>query len=107
MTGLSLESARVRAGETVRVSVTVTNRGTRPGSEVLRVHVSDRFASVSPPVERLRAFRKIRLDPGETRTELLAFPTRDLAFHAPGGRRLEPGWFGLRVAGHEAEFEVA
>lgn len=105
-TGVSVTPDVVRTDERIRISVSVANRGPRPGAEVIHVMVSDRFASVAPPVERLRAFRKIRLDPAEEATEVFELPVSDLAFHAPGGPGLEPGAFGIRVGVHMAEFTV-
>ncbi|MEO0996809.1 MAG: glycoside hydrolase family 3 C-terminal domain-containing protein, partial [Pseudomonadota bacterium] len=93
-----LEREELAAGETLTVSVTVTNTGDRAGEEVVQVYVQDRVGSVTRPVKQLLRFEKIHLDEGESRTltfelnhEDLAFYRHDMTFGA------EPGEFRLFV----------
>lgn len=82
----------------IKVSVNVTNTGKREGKEVVQLFVSDLVASVTPSFERLRAFEKIALLPGENRLVEFRLGSRDLAFV---GRDLqwitEPGEFLFRI----------
>ena len=62
------------------VQVTVTNTGERAGSEVVQVYVGNAPASVPRPPRELRAFAKVRLEPGESRTVTLPLDSRAFAF---------------------------
>src|ERR1700693_195749 len=66
--------------DTVTVSVDVTNVGAVAGKEVVQLYVRDLYASVDPPVKRLRDFEKIALAPGERRTVTFRLPIQRLAF---------------------------
>jgi beta-glucosidase len=70
--GLSLDRDRIRAGETVTVSVTVTNAGERAGDEVVQLYIHQRHGSASRPVRELKGFQRVALAAGESRT--LEFP---------------------------------
>jgi len=76
-----------------RVELSLTNTGTRAGSEVVQVYVQDVEASVDRPLRELRAFTKVRLEPGEHRTVVLDLDERAFAFWSPTGWRVEPGTF--------------
>lgn len=60
--------ASVKAGSNVTVSVDVTNSGKVAGKEVVQLYIGDDESSVDRPVKELKGFRKISLDPGETKT---------------------------------------
>lgn len=58
----------VRTGDSVRVTVNVKNTGSLEGDEVAELYVSAKDASVPVPIRSLWGFRRLRLQPGETRT---------------------------------------
>ena len=58
----------VKAGSNVTVSVDVTNSGKVAGKEVVQLYIGDDESSVDRPVKELKGFRKISLEPGETKT---------------------------------------
>jgi beta-glucosidase len=67
--------------------------------------VRDLFASVSPPVKRLRGFQKIFLSPGEKRIVTFRLPVRDLSFVNRDNRWvLEPGEFEVSMGGLSRKF---
>lgn len=111
-TGFAYENLRIgskmlNAGDSLAVSVSVTNTGTRAGKEVVQLYVRDLVASVTPPVKRLRAFRKISLGPGETKTVMLQIPVASLAFVGRNNEMVvEPGEFEVLVAGLHERFRV-
>ena len=73
------------------------------GKEVVQLYVSDPVSTVLTPVRQLKAFDKVSLRPGETRTVTLRVPLAELGFtNADGMRVLEPGEFVIGV-GHSSD----
>ena len=107
-----LSGSEFKAGDELRFSVTVRNTSTRPGKEAVLLYSSDLVASIIPDVKRLRAFEKISLDFGETKTVEFTVPASELAFVGSDGRWcLEEGDFriscgGLSVPIHCTETKV-
>jgi beta-glucosidase len=77
---LRLERERIAPGGEVTVSLDITNTGSRPGTEVVQIYVRDALASLERPEKELKAFAKVRLQPGETQTVRLSLGMRALAF---------------------------
>jgi beta-glucosidase len=71
-TGLTLDRDRIRPGDTVTVSVTVTNVGERAGDEVAQLYIHQRYGSASRPIRELKGFQRLTLAAGESQT--LRFP---------------------------------
>jgi beta-xylosidase len=93
-----LEKAEIGPKESPRVLVDVTNTGSRRGDEVVQVYVRDCVASVTRPVKELKAFRRVSLDPGETRAVSLDLGPDALAFYDIDMKyRVEPGEFRILV----------
>lgn len=102
---LTLSSERIQANELVQVKVDVHNAGDRTGFETVLVFVSDQIASITPAVKRLRAFRKISLNAGETQTVEFTLKPVDLAFVGQQNQwMVEAGSFTVKVGNLEAEF---
>jgi beta-glucosidase len=82
-----------------RVSVTVTNTGAVSGKETVQLYVSDPEASLPRPPQELKAFAKVALAPGESRTVTFDLDERAFAFYDPSvkGWVAEPGVFRIRV----------
>lgn len=100
---LTVSQQEFEPGDLLNVSVDVTNSGTMAGKEAVLLFSSDLVASLSPDVRRLRAFEKIALEPGETKTVTMQLPADDLAFvNAEGKWTLEAGEFMLQ-AGDQIE----
>jgi beta-glucosidase len=76
---------RLTPGETLDVSVTVTNTGSRQGQEVVQLYMRDPVASRSRPLRQLKAFEKIALQPGESKVVRLQIPVEELGFHLDDG----------------------
>ena len=95
---VSVSHSGFTSGDILTVNVDVTNKGTVAGKESVLLFSSDIVASLSPDVRRLRAFEKISLEPGETKTVSLRLPADDLAFVNEDGKwALEEGEFMLQV----------
>jgi beta-glucosidase len=101
---LKLGAARIGPRDTLTLSVTVTNTGTREGTEVVQLYVRDEVGSVTRPVRELKGFRRVTLKPGEARTVELRLAARDLAFYGLDMRpTVEPGMFRVFVGPNSAE----
>ena len=101
---LRLGADRVRRRDTLSVQVTVKNTGAREGVEVVQLYVRDEVASVTRPVRELKAFQRVHLAAGESRTIELRVAVRDLAFW--GLNRafvVEPGAFRVYVGPNSVE----
>ncbi len=86
------------ADDQITVSVDVTNSGSVEGKEAVLLFGSDRVASLSPDVRRLRGFEKISLKPGETQTVTFELKGEELAFaNEKGEWVLEEGDFMLQA----------
>ena len=109
---VTLDKAKIRPGETLTASVTVTNSGARAGEEVVQLYVRDLVGSVTRPIKELKGFEKIMLKKGEKRTVRFMLTDADLAFtrqdmswgSEPGQYKL---WVGPSSAvGSEASFTL-
>lgn len=91
----------------VEVSVDVKNTGRVAGKEPVLVFVSDMVATLTPDVKRLRAFDKVELQPGETKTVSFEIKAKDLAFVNTNLEwTLEPGDFRVSVGNQSKVFEL-
>jgi beta-glucosidase len=94
-------------GDRLRVSVTVTNTGNRPGKEAVLLFTSDLVAATAPDVKRLRRFDKIQLQPREAKVVSFELTTDDLSFVTPQNKRVtELGEVVVRIGTLEQNFFV-
>ncbi|MCX7004926.1 MAG: fibronectin type III-like domain-contianing protein, partial [bacterium] len=95
-----LGCARMSAGDTTRITVTVTNTGARAGDEVVQLYITDCEASVRVPQSALKAFTRVTLQPGEAREVAFEITPAMLALVDNAGEaRVEPGTFVISVGG--------
>jgi beta-glucosidase len=80
---LRTSRASLRANDTLVVRADVRNTGARTGDEVVQLYVQHVGSSVQRPVKELKAFRRVTLKPGESRTVALPLPARSLAYWDP------------------------
>jgi beta-glucosidase len=98
--------------ESIIVSATITNTGTKTGQEVVQCYVRDLSGDVSRPIRELKAFEKITLEPGESKSVRFSLNRSDLAFYNQQMKlETEPGEFHVWVApnaeeGLKGEFKV-
>lgn len=101
---LKVSQSDFRHGDIIKVSVDVKNTGKVAGKESVLLFCSDLIASVVPDGRRLRAFDKVELQPGETKTVTFELKADDLAFVGWNGKwRLEEGDFKLMIADQSAD----
>src|SRR5213595_1306931 len=105
---LRVTPARIRAQERTQVSVDVTNTGTRSGDEVAQLYIRDAVSLATRPVKELRGFRRVTLQPGETRTITFEIGPEQLAYHGLDMKRVvEPGRFEVMVGGNSVDVQSA
>lgn len=91
---LEPERKELSSGEDLNVFVTLRNIGSRAGTEVIQLYVRDLVSSVVTPIQKLAAFTRVRLEPGEKKTvKLTVSSERMKLWNADGQHVLEPGWF--------------
>ena len=101
---LKVSQSDFRHGDIIKVSVDVKNTGKVAGKESVLLFSSDLIASMVPDGRRLRAFDKVELQPGETKTMIFELKADDLAFVGWNGKwRLEEGGFKLMIADQSAD----
>ena len=103
---IALDRASYGADDCMTVSLTLSNTGKYDGTEVVQVYVRDLVGSITRPVKELKAFERVSLKAGESRSLELRIPVSDLAFFGlDGKKKVEPGDFQLWVAGDSASGE--
>jgi beta-glucosidase len=109
---LRLSSEFLTAGDTLKVSVDLSNAGTVEADEIAQLYVRDLVGSITRPVKELKGFQRVRLKPGETRQLTFELPIASLRFHNREMKFVvEPGTFYVWVgtnsdSGVGAQFEV-
>jgi beta-glucosidase len=109
---LEVVTPNVPLDGTVAVSATVTNTGDRVGVEVVQLYVQDLVGQVTRPVRELKGFRRVTLEPGESKRVTFEVPVKVLGFHDLNMHYVvEPGdfrvWIGPNAyEGLQGAFEV-
>lgn len=102
-----LSASTIRPGEGVTVTVRVTNTGKRAGDEVVQVYLRDEISSVTRPVKELVGFRRVTLQPGETRDVAIAIEPRAFAmWNAEMKRVTEPGTFAIMTGPNSEDLQT-
>ena len=94
--------------DTVLVSVDVTNSGQRSGDEVVQMYVEHVGSSVERPIRDLRGYRRLTLEPGETRAVQLPLPISSLAYWDGNGHRwvVEADQVRIRIGASSADLRL-
>jgi beta-glucosidase len=106
---IKLSSKVLKAGEKLTVAVDITNSGKVNGKESVLLYASQLVSSpISPDAKRLRAFDKIDLKAGETRTVTFHISPEDLAVVMPDLKKVtEPGEFTIQIADKKINFNYS
>ncbi|WP_239617763.1 beta-glucosidase BglX [Cohnella mopanensis] len=100
------EKQRISKDEAFELSIEITNTGTREGEEVVQCYIRDEVASVTQPLKKLAAFRKIKLAPGETTTVSFTISESSLAIlDADMNLTVEPGHFTIWIGANSSAGE--
>lgn len=99
-----VEPKTIRTGGSAKVSVDITNIGSRAGDEVAQLYIHQRVASVTRPVKELRGFKRVTLEPGQKVTVDFTLVPEDLSLIDVNMNRIvEPGTFDLMVGPDSAD----
>jgi beta-glucosidase len=99
-----VEPKSILPGGSAKVSVDITNTGSRAGDEVAQLYIHQRVASVTRPVMQLRGFKRVSLEPGQKITVDFTLTPEDLSLiDVNMNRVVEPGTFDLMVGASSAE----
>jgi len=99
---------RYKVGDSVKVSVDVTNAGDREGDEVVQLYLTDVAASAPVPIRTLVGFDRISLRPREKRTVTFTITPRQMSLIDDRGKRvIEPGDFAISVGSLRKTFTVS
>ncbi|HLI93616.1 MAG TPA: glycoside hydrolase family 3 N-terminal domain-containing protein [Puia sp.] len=102
---LRLSSGKLDAHGKLTVSITVTNTGGRDGQHTVELYTHEHYASITPNMRRLRAFKKIMLKAGESKPVTFTLDKNDLAFvNAALHTVTEPGDFDVIIGDKKATF---
>lgn len=102
-----VEKASYSMEDSVKIRATIENPSTRDASDVIHLFSQDRVASVTPSVDRLRAFQRVDI-PAGARTEVrFEVPVKQLGFIDRNLKyTVEPGAFGIRIANYSTTIQV-
>jgi len=102
---LHLSQPELKDGETMTVTVDVKNTGQREGMESVLLYSRQEYASIAPDFKRLRAYQKIDLKAGESKTVSFKVTAHDLAFVNDLSKTVtEPGEFKIMIGDQVANF---
>ena len=97
---LTLSADKIKAGESLKVSVKVKNTGDLPGDEVVQLYVRDVEASVPVPIRQLQGFTRVHLEPGAQQTVTFTLTPQQMSLFTDDDQwAVEPGLFEVSVGG--------
>ncbi len=111
---MDVSSTNLQGNETLTVSIPVTNSGKFAGKEVVQLYIRDMVGSTTRPVKELKGFRKIRLEPGETKSVIFEIVLEDLSFYTydweNGDQSIQRVWeagdFQIMIGGNSKEVKI-
>ena len=101
--------SHAKAGEAIEVKVTIANSGKRAGKDTVQLYVAPRAPSLPRPPKELKAFAKVSLKPGESKTVALPLDARAFSFYDPRAKRwiVEPGDYELVIAASATDIRLS
>ncbi len=101
---LKLSSTTIAKTGKLTATISITNSGSVDGEEVVQLYIRDYVASIVRPVKELKAFEKVALKAGETKTVSFTLTQKDLSFlDANGNTVIEAGKFSVFVGGNSRD----
>jgi beta-glucosidase len=105
---LSINRAQAASGQSVEISLRVTNTGSVRGDEVVQLYTCDEVASVPQPMKELKGYVRLTLEPGASGTVTFDLLVEQLAFYdAELNLVLEPGWISVMLGSSSSDIRLA
>ena len=104
---LQISKKKILPTESITISFTVTNTGSRKGDEVAQLYFTDKLSSVTVYEKQLRGFERVTLEPGETKTVTMTLDAKDLALlDKDMNSVVEPGEFDLFISASSTDVRL-
>ena len=104
---LRLLKESITSTESTKVVVDVTNEGKRKGVEIVQLYIRDEVSSATRPIKELKDFKRVELEPGETRTVEMEITPEKLSFYdATMQYGVEPGDFRIMIGASSADIRL-
>lgn len=105
---LTISAEEIRPDENVKITVSVKNIGDYAGDEVVQLYLSDRYACMTRPVKELVGFRRLHLQPGETRHITFDVHPSQMAFLDKDMRwKVEKGAFDVEIGNSSQDIRMS
>ncbi len=104
---ISIDKSSYLIDDTIKLTVSLSNKSECVATEVIQVYISDLVASITPSVERLRHYKKVNIGPNETLDVAMRIPLKDLGFIGiDNSYIIESGNFKIRVNSFAKTFDL-
>jgi beta-glucosidase len=105
---LALTPGKISGDGPISVSLLVTNTGTRAGAEVVELYVHDGHSKIDRPMHELKGFRRVELNPGQTRTVLFTLDRAAFSYWSPETKAwmADPGTFEIEVGASSRDIRL-
>ncbi len=104
---LKVNPAVIEPNQNAEVTVEIKNTGNKTGDEVAQMYINDVLSSVTRPVIELKGFKRVTLEPGETKTVTFLITPEKLQFYNVNMKRIvEPGEFKIMVGSSSVDYDI-
>lgn len=104
---LAIEKSKIKIGEQVNLSLELKNTGQYKGKEIVQLYIRDMVSSVTRPIKELKNFKKVGLNPGQTKKVKFQLSSNDLKFYDKNmDYVLEPGEFEIMIGSSSQNIEL-
>jgi beta-glucosidase len=105
---LKLSSEKINSDNEIEIQFNIQNTGNYKGDEVVQVYIRDLEASVKMPIRQLKRFRRITLEPKETKTVKFSLPASELSFYDIESNDfiVEPGEFEIQIGSSSEDIRL-
>ena len=104
---LKIYKEQFNINDSIKISVNVKNLSEIDGFETIQLYSSDLYASITPDIKRLRDFKKVKVNAGETKTITFNLPVSKLAFvNSDNEFIVEPGRFNISIDNLSKEISI-
>ena len=104
---LKIEPKETDGKEKVRIYMNIKNTGKYKGDEVIQLYIHDLFSSIARPLKELKGFKRVTLEPDETKKVEFVISREDLVFYdAEMNLVLEPGLIKVMIGSSSGDIRL-